>query len=130
MIILKTSKDYRQRRTQQNPLIMGRCTIEIDTKSIPHLSPCSHKSAVQYSGTRSDSMREVGTKICFFVNLSQLKDFMPTLLKTAHSHSRLLLLKRKSTRKRVAGPWLRPCALTEMSHNLLYRLANDVEKIP
>ena len=44
-------------------------------------------------------------KMCFFVDLSQLQDFMPTRVKNKHVYSRLLFTKKKnqSTRKGVRG---------------------------
>ena len=39
---------------------------------------------LKIAGLISDSMRGVGTKMCFFVDLSQLQDFMLTLVKNAH----------------------------------------------
>ena len=45
---------------------------------------------------RSDSLRRIRTKMCFFVDLSQLQDFVPTLAKTAHVNSRLLFTKKKN----------------------------------
>ena len=36
---------------------------------------------LKIAGLRSDSMRGMGTNMCFFVDLSQRRDFMPTLVK-------------------------------------------------
>ena len=41
--------------------------------------------------------------MCFFVDLSQLQDFIPTLVKNAHVNSRLLFTKKKSTGKKGGG---------------------------
>ena len=46
----------------------------------------------------------MGTKNVLFVDLSQLRDFMPTLVKNAHVYSRLLFTeKKKNTRKKGGG---------------------------
>ena len=59
-------------------------------------------------GLRSDAMSGVGTKMCFFIDLSQLQHFMPTLLKRIHIFI-------QSTRKGgTRGPLAIPLMLPKM----------------
>ena len=53
----------------------------------------------------------MGTKMCLIVDLSQLQDFMPTLVKNAHVYSRLLFTKKNPPEKGgtgLKGPPLAP----------------------
>ena len=50
--------------------------------------------ALKWRDIRSDSMRGVGTNMCSFVDLSQLQDYMLTLVKNAYVYSRLPFTKK------------------------------------
>ena len=75
-------------------------------------------------------MRGVGPKMCFFIDLPQLRDFMPTLVKRMHTF--IQSTRKGGTRAPLAMPLM--LALTLLAHKIQntakFCLRHQQRKIP